>query len=343
MRERMREKMREKMRDKMRDKMEKKSLKSFVFNAVNQLFGFYTNCILIVLLLLYFGSGVYKIENNEMGVLTRFGKVINKNVPSGLHFAFPYPIDKIYKVAVRRMETLEINDFAINYWNNKGRGQDFYSATNIDPYCITGDNNIVAISLLIKYNITEPADYLFNLKDCKQFIHNAVVSILIRKLASFKVDDALTIGKEKLGFEIKNRLQQELDTIKSGVTLSFVEIKSITPPLDVQPFFDRVINAKVEKGKVLDKAIGYRNKKLPETRSKANQIIRKAESYRKDCILKAEGVSSGFLSRLEEYKKDSQINQTKIYLDFISDLYPQLKQVRVINGNKNYKKMKYVW
>ena len=55
--------------------MEKKSLKLFILNAVRQLFGLYTNCVLIVVLTLYFGSGIYKIENNEIGVLTRFGKV----------------------------------------------------------------------------------------------------------------------------------------------------------------------------------------------------------------------------------------------------------------------------
>jgi len=323
--------------------MEKKSLKLFILNAVRQLFGLYTNCVLIVVLTLYFGSGIYKIENNEIGVLTRFGKVIDKNVPPGLHFAFPAPVDKVYKVAVKRMETLEINDFSINYWNNKGRGQDFYTATNLDPYCITGDNNIVAISLLIKYNVTEPAKYLFNLKDCKQFIHNTVVSILIRKLASFKVDDALTIGKEKLGFDIKRDLQQELNKIKSGITLSFVEIKAIAPPMDVQPFFDKVINAKVEKGKVLDKAIGYKNKKLPETRSKANQVIRKAESYKNERILKAEGETSRFRSRLTEYKKVHDINKTKIYLDFIADLYPELGEIRVIDGSKNSSEMKYIF
>jgi len=58
------------------------SLNKFVFSVV------------IILFILYLFSGVYAVSQNEIGVLQRFGKVIDDRVMPGIHFSFPWPMDK---------------------------------------------------------------------------------------------------------------------------------------------------------------------------------------------------------------------------------------------------------
>ena len=136
-------------------------LKLNIKNIMQILLFVYVKWILLLLFIIYLFSGFYKIERSEVGVITRFGKIINKRVMPGLHYKLPFPIDKLYKVPIKQVETIEINDFGTNYWNEEGRAANFFRLTGLDPYCITGDNNIIAISILIKYTISEPEKYLF--------------------------------------------------------------------------------------------------------------------------------------------------------------------------------------
>ena len=63
------------------------------------------------LVFLYLLSGIYSISSNEIGVLQRFGKVVDKDVRPGIHFSLPWPIDKINRVPVKKVETVFIDDF----------------------------------------------------------------------------------------------------------------------------------------------------------------------------------------------------------------------------------------
>ena len=128
-------------------------------------------------------------------------------------------------------------------------------------------------------------------------------------------------------------LQKSLDDAETGIGLSFVEIKRITPPPDVQALFDDVVNAKVNKKKVIHMAEAYSNDMIPKARSNANETIQEALGYKRTQILKAEGEASRFLSRLSEYKKSRAINKRQIYIDFIKEVYPNLKDIRIINKN----------
>ena len=62
---------------------------------------------LVVLLLLWFGSGVYVVAADEEAVVLRFGQHIATKGP-GLNWHLPYPVESVEKVPVTRVQRLEI-------------------------------------------------------------------------------------------------------------------------------------------------------------------------------------------------------------------------------------------
>ena len=48
---------------------------------------------LMILLLLYVASGLYRVLPDEQGVVLRFGKFVNTTQP-GLHYHFPMPFER---------------------------------------------------------------------------------------------------------------------------------------------------------------------------------------------------------------------------------------------------------
>ena len=322
-------------------------IKSHINEAIGKLFNFYIKWIVFAGFFLYLLTGIYSVDRDEIAVIQRFGKIVQNSVQPGSHYAFPWPVDTVSKIKVRQMKSIIVEDFDVtnfefdinslnrNANNSKkgSRGSEYFKNTFLQPYCISGDNNIVNISLLIKYNITDPVNYLFRCNSNEKLMQSMAASMLMKNLATLPIDEILTFGKKKIENSVKLALQKSLDDAETGIGLSFVEIKRITPPPDVQALFDDVVNAKVNKKKVIHMAEAYSNDMIPKARSNANETIQEALGYKRTQILKAEGEASRFLSRLSEYKKSRAINKRQIYIDFIKEVYPNLKDIRIINKN----------
>jgi len=304
-------------------------------NSLKRVFTFYLKwiaaAVFVMLLVYYVSLGFFRVERHEIAIVQRFGQIVDGNVMPGLHYTMPPPFDVVNKVVVKGEKTLEIDNFAAEF-KVDSKGDVFQSAVNLKPSCITGDNNIVTISIMIKYTIVNPINYLIKLKNPEQIMNSSAARATIHTLSKIGVGEILTHGKKKIESELKKSLQDELDIFESGIGVSFIEIREIKPPAKIQRFFDDVINAKVEKKKMINEADSYRNELVPKARSSADKMVQEARSYRNEKRFVAEGDSSRFLSRYMEYKKAKSVVRTKMYLEYINEMYPKLKEVRVVGG-----------
>jgi membrane protease subunit HflK len=150
-----------------------------------------------------------------------------------------------------------------------------------------------------------------------------------------QIDQVLTFGKKQLEFDLHKALVARLEEFNTGLRLSALEIREITPPDKVQQFFDKVINAEVEKKKKLNEAQGYYNRVVPAARSEADRIVQEARAYKSEKILDAEGEMSRFLARYEAYTENPKAHREKIYLEFISNIYPTLGEIRVVDSDNH--------
>ncbi len=57
--------------------------------------------------LCWLASGFYTVNSDERGVVTRFGK-IRKKVQPGIHYAWPWPIDRVYSPRVTDVKRIEV-------------------------------------------------------------------------------------------------------------------------------------------------------------------------------------------------------------------------------------------
>lgn len=303
--------------------------------ALSQLVFSYLKWLLLVLFGAYLLSGIYKIDKDSVGVVTRYGAVRHGAVAPGLHYKLPWPVDTVYRVAVKQVKTVQLSDFLKDDAKpiSHSRGNAFFFDTEIDPYCITGDNNIVAVKLLLKYTISDPVAYLFRNKKSGTLLERTAASIVVHMLAQRKIDEILTFGKRQIELEMLKALRSKTEQLNTGISVTFLEIENISPPDRVEEAFNQVINAKVNKKQILNEAQGYYNRMVPKARSSADQIVQGALAYKHERIVTAEGQASRFLSRLDGYRQDPVTSRRKIYLTFIKSFYPNLKEIRVVGNN----------
>lgn len=307
-----------------------KTIKHHLQDTTKSLVKYFVLVILVGLTAVYLLSGFYKISESELGVVQRFGKVIDGKVEPGGHYKLPWPIDKITKVPVKTTHTIEINDFSLE---GAGEKNEFRKATGLASYCITGDNNIVFIDFLIRYNIVDPVKYLFILKNNEEYLRQIASSSAINSLAGKTVDDILTVGKKSVEVYLRKAIQENLDNLNSGLGISAIEIKQVSPHKGVNTFFERVKYAQIQKLEMINNAESYRNENLPKTKGTVIKIQEEALGYKTEVVTRAKGDVYRFKKQLNEYIKAKNITKQRMYLDFIQDKFPELKKIILVDNS----------
>jgi len=265
---------------------------------------------------LYLLSGVYSVKNNEVGVCVRFGRVIDRGATSGIHYALPWPIDRVEKVPVRAVQRLAIDDFLAG--DTAGTTASVFRAmTQLDSFCVTGDNNVVNVGCAIQYVISDPSAFLFRPTAPETLLRAIACNSMIRCLGAMEVDRALTLGGQRIKESIHTDMNQKLVELGLGLTVVAVDLQPVRPPQPVQTYFDDVVNAKIDGRKAVSQAEADQNERLARARADSARLVQQAEAYRVTKVAEAQGKASRFLSRLIEYRKAPELTRERLYLDLV--------------------------
>ena len=253
-------------------------------------------------------SAFYVVGPDEEGVVRRFGKWV-RTEPSGLHFKFPYPIEKVDLPKVTQVQEISVGRILK------------------EAKMLTGDENILLVEVRVQYKIKDAAQYLFNIRNVEETIKDATESALRQVIGSHPIDDPLTEKKAEIMDEIQLLLQQMLDDYKCGIDIRQVQLQDVNPPQEVDFAFKDVQSAKEEKEQLINEALGYQNDVIPKARGGAEKLIREAEAYYEERIKRAEGDASKFLSVLSEYRKAKNVTEKRLYLETMEQILPGIEKV----------------
>ncbi|MBN2447989.1 MAG: hypothetical protein JXO22_14755, partial [Phycisphaerae bacterium] len=193
-----------------------------------------TNWILtavIVLLAAYAASGFYFIQPEELGVVRWFGRAPewSRRVPPGLHYALPWPFCR-----VDQPTTSEVRRVYVGLLPERreaiARGEVASLTASPVSDMLTGDVNILKITMVVQYQVIDPAAYLFVAEDPDKLVRDTVQAELIDALAVLPVDAALTVAKSELQRLTRERAQAVLERYGCGVLLTDTTLEAIDPP-----------------------------------------------------------------------------------------------------------------
>ena len=264
---------------------------------------------LVVLAAAWLYSAVYVVDEQEQAVVLRLGKYYD-TVGPGLNIYFP-PFDKKYMENVTRERA----------YTKQGQ-------------MLTEDENIVEVPLTVQYKISNLRDFVLNVDQPEISLQQATDSALRHVVGSTSMDKVLTEGREQMAVEIKERLQRFLDTYKTGITVTQVNVQNAAAPREVQEAFDDVIRAREDEQRARNQAESYANGVVPEARGQAQRIIEDANGYRDEVVSRAKGEADRFTKLVAEYRKAPEVTRDRLYLDTMQDVFSNTSKV-LVTGNKN--------
>lgn len=317
--------------------------------------------IMIVLVILFFASGIFTVEKNEKALVLRFGKVLSdetgkKLLEPGLHWAFPYPIDEIVKIPVSGTQKLGIDSFwYFDPSGGKGRVPDTLNPIQ-DSYCLTrndsvegmqsNDYNLVHCKWQLNYTIEDDPFAFFKNINVRQVkpgeVYSDVIAesvnpllqcvcenTIISTLVKYSIDEATTTAKSKIASDVKKIVQKKLDSLGTGISVKDMQILVITWPRQVNEAFQASIKASQTRKKIETDAWGYYEKTLNEAAGQyAEEIYAglKNNSVSDDEMERLWGLLAGQgrgkIADARAYKT-TMVESAKANADYLTRLLPQ--------------------
>lgn len=267
--------------------------------------------IIMVIALVWAAMGIYQVDEKNRAVVLRFGKYMDTYNP-GLHWNPP----------------LVDNKFIVNVTEERQ-----YSSRGL---MLTEDENIVELPLTVQYNIADPKAFVLNVKNPELSLQHATDSALRHVVGSSKLDEVVSIGREKIGVDVGVRLQQYLDSYSAGIQVVKINIQEAKPPTEVKEAYDDVIKAREDQERLINEAQAYSNGIIPESRGRAQRIIEEANGYKAKVMVEAKGEARRFEKLLTEYNKAPEVTRERLYLDAVEEVMKNSSKVLVdIEGGNN--------
>lgn len=268
----------------------------------------------LVLLLIFgvwFYLGIYVIDEQERGVVLRFGKY-HQTLDPGLNWK-PRLMDQVVPVNVTKERQ----------YGSEGR-------------MLTQDENIVELQIVVQYNISDVKAFVLNVRDPEFSLRQATESALRHVVGSTRLDQVLSEGRGQISDEVKVKLQSYLDNYGTGIQVVKITIQEARPPAQVKAAFDDVIKAKEDEERLKNEASAYANGIVPEARGRAQRMLEEAAAYRGKVVAEAQGEAQRFEKLLTEYRKAPEVMRERLYLDAVQRVMSATSKVLVdVPGGNN--------
>jgi len=237
--------------------------------------------IMIIAVVLYLASGVFRVQPDQVALKLRFGEVLGagpeRELKSGLHWSFPWPIESKIIVPKGKLRSVTSEFWYKMTEQEKIRGPSKQVGGTLRPgndhFVLTGDANILHVNATVRYRIIDAYGYVRNISGAedpsaepeRDLIVALADTAIIRAAGKFGVDDLLTVKRGEFSTEVQKYLRESLAELDCGLELEDVLIDNIVPPRQVVRYFIEVRHAAEERREKEKVAQGDAVKLLTET------------------------------------------------------------------------------
>ncbi|NIA06560.1 MAG: FtsH protease activity modulator HflK [Actinobacteria bacterium] len=289
----------------------------------------------VVLIIVYFLTGIYIVNPGEQAVVKRFGRVIATR-GAGAHYRIPWPVDSVEVVNVGQVRRADIGMVLPEHEHPAFLPERLQ--------LLTGDENVINVEAIIHYKIKDAVRFLYRTNFSEErLLHNAVGAALVELIGQMGVDDILTTEKISAQAKILWKAQKILDQYESGLQITAFNIRAIVPPVAVADAFRDVQTAKEDREQTINQARGFANSVIPAARGKAREMVSDAEAYGTEVVNRAGGDAKNFEAVLAEYRKNSQmytedVTRYRLYLETMEKVLPRINKY-ILQSSANGEKV----
>jgi len=208
-------------------------------------------------------TSLHLVAAQEQAVVKTLGGY-TRTLSPGLHLSAPYPIETVDIEDVQGVRTVRIPE----------SGQEV-------KLILTGDQNLVDLSYIVRWNIKDLADFKFRLVEPIETVNEAAEAAMRAAIAEKELNETFTgQGRASIELEVRERMQATLDGYEAGIRVLGVEVEKADPPAQVVDAFRDVQVAEQNADALRNQAQGYAQQVLANAQGEAEAFDKVYAEYR---------------------------------------------------------------
>lgn len=302
--------------------------------------------IMIVMVVIFLGSGIREVGSFEKAVKLRFGKPVGFGeealLDAGWHWAWPYPIEEIVKIPIGQVQEIRSTIgfyFIPREFELTDTEPPMGSRLNpvLDGYLITGDGNIMHARANLRYRITDAVTYAFANRNASNLVQNALNNALQYAASGYRVDDA--VRKDVSGYRatVLRRVNELVTDQNLGVTVETMDL-TVIPPRQVRNSFEAVTSAEQKRSQLIDDARAERNRLLATAEGESEAIINRGKTDATRSLQAINAEAQYFLDQLPHYEANPELYVTRLQANTVgrvmTNVADKILQTRTSPGNR---------
>lgn len=234
------------------------------------------------------------VQPGEQAVVTYLGGKYSHTLDSGTNFTAPWPLQIVEKENVTQVRLEEI------------------PGTKAEKLILTSDQNLVDLSYLIRWNISDLTLYKYQINDPRNALLEIGEAAMRAAVARQELDSVLTgAGRAEIEQDVRVAMQARLDAYRSGISVQGIEINKVDPPGRVEEAFKDVSSAQQD----------------------ADAAINRSRAVAQQVLARAQGDASEFNDIYAEYKLAPEVTRRRLYYETMEQILSKTDKTIVESGN----------
>jgi regulator of protease activity HflC (stomatin/prohibitin superfamily) len=280
---------------------------------------------LSLIILLMLSTTIFVVQPHQQAAVYHFGKLDRSSIKSeGIHFKFPWPIDKITIYDVHRAASMQIgyesSGTADFLWTKQHDGGEYM-------LLLGNGNEMAAVNLKVMYVISDLYAYIKTCTNPEAVLNGAAYNALMSRTVNTTLDSFLSVDRHSLSVSVLDELSRFCAAENLGFSVVQVIVESIHPPVDIADVYQNVVSASVDKTTLITRAQGYAAAKVIEAHKQSRIAVEQARAMQHSKISDAQKEAAVFYAAGEAYRVSPGSFELTKYLDVYE---------KIIGGNKVY-------
>jgi membrane protease subunit HflK len=220
-----------------------------------------------------------------------------------------------------------VEKVAVTTLNRTDVGSNGENDTPAESLMLTGDEQIVDLDFSVTWRISDPAKYLFSIRDPKLAVKDVAESAMREVVGKIPLQPLISTERGQVQQKTAELMQKTLDSWGTGISIVEVQIRSADPPQEVAGDFREVNNAVQDADSYKNEADTYANRVVNEAKGDAARIVQAAEAYREQAVREATGEASRFNQLYTEYRRAPAVTRERLYIESMQRILQRTNKV----------------
>jgi len=221
-------------------------------------------------------TSFHSIGAKQQGVVSTLGSY-SRTLSPGISMTFPAPFQTVEVIDVQEIRTLDLGS----------------AGEEAEKLMLTEDQNIINLGYSVRWNISDPKQYSFQLAEPDVTIAEVAESAMRAVIATVSLSDAMGAGRNLIESQVQQRMQEILDGYGAGVRIQGIAVKQADPPDAVNDAF----------------------KEVSAAQQAAETYTNQAQAYAQQLAAQSQGEAAAFDKVYEQYRMAPDVTRRRMYYE----------------------------